>query len=50
MKQHPNTMTLVEELAMQIPGVTEILKIKGIGLKAVSGFIAETGNNERFDH
>ena len=50
MKQHQNTMALAEDLAMQIPGIKEILEIKGIGLKTVAGFIAEVGNIERFDH
>ena len=50
MKQHQNTMNLIEKLTMQIPGVKEILKIKGVGLKTLSGFIAEVGDIERFDH
>jgi len=50
MKQHQNTMSLIEKLTMQIPGVKEILKIKGVGLKTLSGFIAEVGDIERFDH
>ena len=50
MKQHQNTMTLVEELAMQIPGVKEILEIKGVGITTAAGFIAEVGDIERFDH
>ncbi len=50
MKQHENTMALVEELAMQIPGVAQILEIKGVGIITAAGFIAEVGDIKRFDH
>jgi transposase len=50
MRQYESSMALLEELVMQIPGVTEMLGIKGIGLITVAGFIAEVGDINRFDH
>lgn len=38
----------MEELLSEIPGSQELLKIKGIGIKAVAGFIAEVGDVRRF--
>ena len=49
-KQYEQTMDLVEKLACQIPGVQEILKIKGVGLIMAAGFIAEVGDITRFEH
>jgi transposase len=49
-KQYKKTMSLVEELAYSIPGIQEILKIKGIGIITAAGFIAEVGDITRFDH
>jgi transposase len=49
-RQYEKTMKLVEELMQQIPGVGELLKIKGVGLVMVAGFIAEIGDISRFDH
>lgn len=49
-KQYEQTMALVEELACQIPGVQEILKIKGVGLIMAAGFIAEVRDITRFEH
>src|SRR5690554_7430974 len=43
-------MVLVEELIYQIPGIKEVLKIKGIGLVTAAGFMAEVGDLSRFDH
>jgi len=43
-------MNLVEQLAKQIPGLGEILKIKGVGLITAAGFIAEVGDISRFEH
>ncbi|ADD03128.1 transposase IS116/IS110/IS902 family protein [Thermoanaerobacter italicus Ab9] len=40
----------IEELVMQVPGVSEMLKIKGIGINTVAGFISEVGDIERYEH
>lgn len=50
MRQLDQVMALVEELLIQIPGIEEILKIKGIGLATVAGFMAEVGDLSRFEH
>lgn len=50
MQQYQTVMELVEKLMMEIPGVSEILNIKGIGLVTASGFIAEVGDISRFSH
>ena len=50
MKQYEKVMSLVEQLVYQIPGMTEILKIKGVGLVMAAGFIAEVGDISRFEH
>jgi len=50
MRQYEKTMVLVEELALQVPGMEEILKIKGLGLITAAGFIAEVGDITRFEH
>lgn len=50
MRQYEKTMALVEQLVLQIPGITEILKIKGVGLVMTAGFIAEVGDISRFNH
>lgn len=50
MRQYERTMLMVEQLAYQIPGMLEILKIKGIGLVTAAGFIAEVGDISRFEH
>jgi len=50
MQQYERTMSLIEELAKQIPGLEEMLKIKGVGLVTAVGFIAEVGNISRFEH
>jgi transposase len=43
-------MDLIEELCSQIPLAEKMLKLKGIGIKTVSGFIAEVGDISRFDN
>lgn len=43
-------MEFIEELCNEIPYSENLLEIKGIGLKTVSGFIAEVGNIRRFDN
>ena len=50
MKQCELIMELVAKLMKQIPGVEEVLKIKGIGIVTVAGFIAEVGDISRFTH
>lgn len=40
----------VEELALQVPGVKEMLTIKGVGIITAAGFIAEVGDITRFIH
>lgn len=50
MRQYESTMVLVEELALQVPGMEEILKIKGVGLITAAGFVAEVGDITRFEH
>lgn len=50
MIQYENTMALAEELAMQIPGIKEILEIKGVGIIMATGFIIEVGDIKGFDH
>lgn len=42
-------MELIEELCNEIPYAKNLLEIKGIGLKTVSGFISEVGDIRRFD-
>ncbi|KNY25703.1 IS110 family transposase [Pseudobacteroides cellulosolvens] len=44
------TLSLIEELLQQVPNITELLAIKGIGVVTVAGFIAEVGNISRFEH
>lgn len=50
MRQCEKTMELVAELMQQIPGVSEILKIKGVGMVLAAGFMAEVGDISRFEH
>lgn len=42
-------MAVVEKLCRQLPEVTELLKIKSIGLVTVAGFLAEVGDIRRFE-
>lgn len=42
-------MEEIEALLPEVPGSEELLKIKGIGIKAVAGFLAEVGNIRRFN-
>ena len=37
-------MVLIEELVKQIPMAEKLLEIKGVGIKTVSGFLAEVGD------
>ena len=43
-------MALIEELVKQIPMAEKLLEIKGVGIKTVSGFLAEVGDISRFDN
>ena len=49
-KQYNQTIQFVEELTQQIPGMKELLKIKGVGLVTAAGFMAEVGDISRFEH
>ena len=42
-------MEEIEALLPEVPGSEELLKIKGIGIKAVAGCLAEVGNIRRFN-
>lgn len=50
MQQMDRLMNLVEQLVCQIPGIEEVMKIKGVGLVTVAGFMAEVGDLSRFEH
>ena len=41
-------MLLIEELVKQIPMAEKLMEIKGVGIKTVSGFLAEVGDITRF--
>lgn len=43
-------MTLIEELIAKIPMAGKLLEIKGVGIKTVSGFLAEVGDISRFSN
>lgn len=49
-KQYETVMVLVEKLIQPIPGIDEIVKIKGLGLVTIAGFLAEVGDLSRFSH
>jgi len=49
-QQYERTMNMVEQLVKQIPGLDEMVKIKGVGLATAAGFIAEVGDISRFEH
>jgi transposase len=44
------TMELIERLCQQVPMAGKLLAIKGVGLKTVSGFLAEVGDIRRFSN
>jgi transposase len=50
MQQYERIMVLIEQLVYKIPGIKGILKIKGVGLVTVAGFMAEVGDISRFEH
>ena len=41
-------MVLIEELVRKIPMAEKLLEIKGVGIRTVSGFLAEVGDISRF--
>ena len=43
-------LALIEELVKQIPMAEKLLEIKGVGIKTVSGFLAEVGDISRFNN
>jgi len=49
MQQCESAMGLVEQITKQIPGLEEMVKIKGVGLISATGFIAEAGDISRFE-
>jgi transposase len=49
-KQQEQLEIEIEYLALQIPGVKEMLTIKGVGIMTAAGFVAEVGNIRRFTH
>lgn len=49
-KQYEELEKEIEELALQIPGVKEMLTIKGVGIMTAAGFISEVGDIKRFTH
>lgn len=46
--QNESVMMVSEELCRQVPEFEKLLQIKGIGLVAASGFVAEVGDISRF--
>lgn len=48
--QYESVIAMIEELAVQVPGVSQMLKIKGVGIITAAGFVAEVGDIARFDH
>ncbi len=43
-------MALITELVSKIPMAEKLLEIKGVGIKTVSGFLAEVGDISRFNN
>lgn len=43
-------IVLIEELVRKIPMAEKLLEIKGVGIKTVSGFLAEVGDISRFNN
>lgn len=50
MKQNEQLEIEIEELAFQVPGVKELVSIKGVGIMTAAGFISEVGDIKRFTH
>ena len=49
-KQFKKIESKIEELFMQVPGASEMLGIKGIGVITAATFIAEVGDITRYEH
>lgn len=49
-KRMAELMEKIEETLLKIPYIDKLLEIKGIGMKIVSGFVAEVGDISRFDN
>ncbi len=47
-KRLEEVLALIEELVAEIPLAEKLLEIKGVGMKTVSGFLAEVGDIGRF--
>ena len=43
-------MVLIEELVRKISMAEKLLEIKGVGIRTVSGFLAEVGDISRFNN
>lgn len=43
-------MVLIEKLVKHIPMAEKLLEIKGVGIRTVSGFLAEVGDISRFNN
>jgi transposase len=50
LKQNEQLEIEIQELAFQVPGVKEMVSIKGVGIMTAAGFIAEVGDIKRFTH
>ena len=48
LRRRDEIMSLIEKLMDEIPEAKKLLEIKGIGMKTVSGFLAEVGDVRRF--
>ncbi len=49
-QQLDELVELIDRLMAEIPYVDKVLQIKGVGIKTVSGFVAEVGDIRRFDN
>lgn len=49
-KQLTDIEAKIEELALKVPGIKEMLSIKGVGIITAAGFIAEAGDLSRYQH
>ncbi len=47
-KQEESLMEEIDIICREIPGVEEVLKIKGVGLATIAGFVSEVGDLRRF--
>lgn len=48
-RREEEQMGMIEEKLSEIPYIDKLLEIKGIGMKTVSGFIAQVGDIKRFN-